>query len=395
MEFDSARFRQVLGQYPTGVVVVTAMDAAGQPIGMTVGSFTSVSLDPPLVAFLPDRQSSSWHALRASGPRFCVNILAAYQEEVCRQIAMRKTDKFEGIAWRQSPAGNPVIEGAVAYLECTVDVIHDAGDHDIVIGLVHALALEGTGNPLLFFRGGYGSFTPLTLASNDADLLHMLHQIDLVRPMMEALSEEFDSEVIANCRVRDQVVIAASAGRSRIEVAPTRVGLRSPFAPPLGLVFAAFGDEQLRRTWLAALPETTTEEHRRVIGELPDRIREQGYALVVGHARGADRDRFMYGHQSVQPNEPLPHPSEDILDMAVYHPNAWNGSDDVELRAIIAPVFGTNSEVAFSLSLFGPPGRVGPTEVREHVAQLLHTAHEATREIATARWELRGQNPFA
>lgn len=157
---DPARFRHVLGHYPTGVVVVTALDRTGAAIGMTVGSFTSVSLDPPLVAFLPDRNSSSWRALRESGERFCVNVLSAGQEDVCRAVAVRKTDKFHDIEWRPSPAGNPVINGAVAWIDCVTEQLHDAGDHHIVVGRVLHLQ-EGDGEtPLLFHQGAYGTFAP-------------------------------------------------------------------------------------------------------------------------------------------------------------------------------------------------------------------------------------------
>lgn len=157
---DPTRFRQVLGHYPTGVVVVTALDPAGTPIGMTVGSFTSVSLDPPLVAFLPDKGSSSWRALRESGERFCVNVLSAAQEDICRAVAMRKTDKFHDIGWHPSPAGHPVIDGAIAWIDCTTEQLHDAGDHHIVVARVDHLQ-EGDGNPpLLFHQGTYGTFTP-------------------------------------------------------------------------------------------------------------------------------------------------------------------------------------------------------------------------------------------
>lgn len=157
---DPARFRQVLGHYPTGVVVVTALDPAGTAIGMTVGSFTSVSLDPPLVAFLPGKGSSSWRALRESGERFCVNVLSAAQEDVCRAVAMRKTDKFHDIGWHPSPAGNPVIDGAVAWIDCVTEQLHDAGDHHIVVGRVLNLHLSEGQPPLLFHQGAYGTFTP-------------------------------------------------------------------------------------------------------------------------------------------------------------------------------------------------------------------------------------------
>lgn len=157
---DPAHLRRVLGHYPTGVVVVTALDAAGTAVGMTVGTFTSVSLNPPLVAFLPNKDSSSWRTLRASGDRFCVNVLSADQEDVCRAVAMRKTDKFHDIGWHPSPEGNPVISGAVVWMDCVTEQIHDAGDHYIVVARVLHLQ-EGDGDtPLVFHRGAYGTFAP-------------------------------------------------------------------------------------------------------------------------------------------------------------------------------------------------------------------------------------------
>lgn len=165
VEIDGAHFRKVLGQYPTGVVVVTAIAADGAPLGMAVGSFTSVSLEPPLVAYVPDKKSSSWKALRESGDLFCINVLGADQEDVCRAVATSKERKFDGIAWRPSATGMPVLSGAVAYIDCTVHDIHDAGDHDIVVGRVHDLDVNAAAaSPLLFFRGGYGSFS-----ARDAD----------------------------------------------------------------------------------------------------------------------------------------------------------------------------------------------------------------------------------
>src|ERR1700704_4437262 len=95
---DARHFRNVLGNYPTGVVVITAIDQAGAPAGMAVGSFTSVSLDPPLVAFLPDKSSTSFPKIRTAAS-FCVTVLAADQEDVCRAFATRGGDKFAGVKW--------------------------------------------------------------------------------------------------------------------------------------------------------------------------------------------------------------------------------------------------------------------------------------------------------
>jgi flavin reductase (DIM6/NTAB) family NADH-FMN oxidoreductase RutF len=157
---DPKTFRRVLGHYPTGVCVVTAMQASGTPVGMAVGSFTSVSLDPPLVGFLPDRSSTSWPKIAAVG-HFCANILAAHQEPLCRAFASKAEDKFAGIAYRLSAKGGPILNDIVAWIDCDLYAVHEAGDHYIVLGEVDALGLERPHEPLLFFQGGYGRFSPL------------------------------------------------------------------------------------------------------------------------------------------------------------------------------------------------------------------------------------------
>ena len=158
VSFDSATCRRVLGHYPTGVCVVTAMEASGAPVGMVVGSFTSVSLDPPLVAFFPAKSSSSWPRIEAVG-KFCVNILASDQQPLCRQIAAPGPDKFAGIVHRVSANGSPILDDVVAWIDCALDAVHEAGDHYIVLGKVVALEVDRPERPLLFFQGSYGEFS--------------------------------------------------------------------------------------------------------------------------------------------------------------------------------------------------------------------------------------------
>lgn len=378
---DPAQFRQVLGQYPTGVVVVTALDAAGEPLGMTVGSFTSVSLDPPLVAFLPDRGSSSWRALRESGDRFCVNVLGDHQEDVCRQVAMRKTDKFEGIGWTRSSGGNPVIDGAVAYIDCVTEQVHEAGDHHIVVGRVLDLDVVSAAQPLLFFRGGYGSFTPLSLASGDTDLLDQLRLVDLARPHMESLASRFDTEVTAIALVRDELVLAAAAGHTPIAVAPTRVGQRLPFLPPLGSCFAAWGDDRVRTGWTESLAANLTADELAAVRAVPGRVRERGYAMALGHGPGAHLETV-----TTRLHEGDPQVSEATLREAMvnvvggYNPTSYDGGS-VELRSLSAPVFSATGQVAFTLTLWGPPGHSGGEVVRSRVEALLATTSAATAAI--------------
>lgn len=152
--FDSARYRQVLGHFPTGVCVVAAFHE-DRPVGMAIGSFFSISLDPPLVGFCAAKGSSTWPKLRDAS-KFCINILADDQEEVSRMFASKAADKFMGIGWDHSPLGSPRISGALAWVDCELSVVHEAGDHDIAVGLVHDLQVAREDGPLVFFRGGYG-----------------------------------------------------------------------------------------------------------------------------------------------------------------------------------------------------------------------------------------------
>ena len=155
---DAARYRSVLGRFATGVVAITAIDpAAGRPTGLAANSFTSVSLEPPLVAFCVAHTSTTWPRIRAAR-RLCVNILGEPQLEICKRLAVRGGDKFAGIDWTGSPGGSPVIEGALAWIECQVEDEHVAGDHVIVVARVHHLDQNHDGEPLLFYRGSYGRF---------------------------------------------------------------------------------------------------------------------------------------------------------------------------------------------------------------------------------------------
>lgn len=153
---DASAFRQVMGAYPTGVTVVTALDRAGAPVGLTVNSFTSVSLDPPLVLVCIDRGAASHDVLLAAGG-FSVNVLAAEQEALAVRFASDPSEgRFDAVAWKAGGTGAPVLEGTVAGLDCTVESVHPGGDHSIVVGRVHALR-GGDGPALVFHRGAFGA----------------------------------------------------------------------------------------------------------------------------------------------------------------------------------------------------------------------------------------------
>lgn len=146
-------YRDVLGQYASGVTVVTT-ELGGTPVGMTCQSFTSVSLDPPLVAFLPMKTSRAFAAIRKSR-RFCVNFLAADQTDVSNSFASLAEDKFDGVAWQPTSNGMPRLENTVGWVDCSVHSVHEAGDHYLVIGKVEDLGQGDADKPLLFHQGRY------------------------------------------------------------------------------------------------------------------------------------------------------------------------------------------------------------------------------------------------
>lgn len=154
-DFDSAEFRTVMGHFATGIAIITAAHAEG-PVGLTVQSFTSLSLDPPLVCFAPAKSSSSYPRIKAAGA-FCVNILGEHQEALCRVFAQSGADKFAGVGYDLAPTSRaPRLHDTLAWVDCTLEAEHDAGDHLVVIGRVSDMGVADEGRPLLFYRGGYG-----------------------------------------------------------------------------------------------------------------------------------------------------------------------------------------------------------------------------------------------
>ncbi|MFL6060380.1 MAG: flavin reductase family protein [Marmoricola sp.] len=153
------QFRDVLGLFCSGVTVVTSI-SDGVPVGMTCQSFSSVSLDPPLVMFSPAKTSRAWPLMRRAG-FFCVNILAADQSDLSNGMATKGEDKFDDVSWTTAATGAPLLAGVLGYVDCSVEQVVEAGDHYIVVGRVKELGFgDGTGepqkaDPLLFFQGRY------------------------------------------------------------------------------------------------------------------------------------------------------------------------------------------------------------------------------------------------
>jgi len=159
--FDVDGFKDAMSRFTTGVTIVSGLEQ-GRPVGFTCQSFVSLSLDPPFVAVAPARTSTSWPRIARAGT-FCVNVLSDHQRDLCEGFAVSGGDKFVGVDWYPAPmTGAPVIEGSLAWVDCQVELVHDAGDHELILGRVLDLGV-GEGEPLLFFRSRFA-----TVAHDDA-----------------------------------------------------------------------------------------------------------------------------------------------------------------------------------------------------------------------------------
>jgi 3-hydroxy-9,10-secoandrosta-1,3,5(10)-triene-9,17-dione monooxygenase reductase component len=150
---DDKQFRSVLGHFATGVTIITAMDH-DEPVGMAANSFTSLSLDPPLILFCVAHTSSTWPRIESAG-MFAVNILGEEHEELSNLFAKKGADRVSATPWRVGVSGAPVLEEAIAYLDCQFEAEYPGGDHKIVVGRVLDLDMREGARPLLFYQGGY------------------------------------------------------------------------------------------------------------------------------------------------------------------------------------------------------------------------------------------------
>jgi flavin reductase (DIM6/NTAB) family NADH-FMN oxidoreductase RutF len=156
MTFDVRAFRYALGSFPTGVAVVTTAASAEHHLGITVNSFTSVSLDPPLVLWCMDKKSDRYHAFTKAAS-YTVSILGTEHQDVSSRLAKQGQHSLDGIALLPTELGPPALAEALAIFECRAEAVHDAGDHAILIGRVVHFSRHEAGAPLVFFRGKYGS----------------------------------------------------------------------------------------------------------------------------------------------------------------------------------------------------------------------------------------------
>lgn len=382
-EIDPLKFREVMGHYPTGVAVVTGIADDGEAIAMVVGTFTSVSLDPPLIAFLPTKGSFTFAKLRTA-KGFTVNILANDQEGLCRQLARPAADKLANLNWTPSTNGSPVLDGVVASIDCSFHSVTDAGDHDIVLGAVKDLRVLRPVTPLLFFQGGYGGFVPRSLmVSYDKELASAVTMAQTVRSSMESLCEITGAEVTAYARVGDDVATVAtvvSEGMNHTAI----LGSRFPLMLPMGELFVAWANEEETTKWVEKATDID-EEVREFFIERLAAIRERGWSYSLP----ADDDQeLMNAINDYNDAELTPAGQRAIAKKISAAINRYQEVDlnDLSgagaLTSVVVPVKDAQGHVQLVLRLAQLPADLDAAVLQRWVDDMLKTAAKASASIS-------------
>lgn len=369
---DPALYRETLGYFPTGVVVITAIAEDGQPVGMVVGSFTSVSLDPALVAYLPTKNSGSYARLRTAS-HFAVNVLAADQTDLCGRFASRAADKFDGVEWAPGPNGSPVLAGAVSWIECEVDSEVDGGDHWIVLGRVLNLAVQRPSLPLLFFQGGYGRFAlPSPVTASDPELIEGVRLAEPLREPLRAFAATLGADCSIMARVGDEAVfvMAESTGAAvAAEAGSLAVGHRIPLIPPVGTVFHAQSTADEVDRWLGRA-KATDEDIERFRAQVAA-VRDKGHSVSLLPSEEVDRVALMSDYSGI---DVLPVHERALRKMitesaTLYEPElSEDGRHD--LHSVIVPVPNADGCTRLAVRISRLPAGVSAPQVREWVAAL-------------------------
>jgi flavin reductase (DIM6/NTAB) family NADH-FMN oxidoreductase RutF len=357
LEIDPRRYREVLGHYPTGVALVTAIDDSNTPVGMIVGSFTSVSLDPPLIAYLPAKTSYAYSRI-STASRFVINVLSAEQENLCRRFASRIEDKWAGVSWTTSAAGAPILDDAVAWIECSVDSVIEAGDHYIVLGKVEELSVVNPSSPLLFFQGGYGRFTIGSLVAGSApDLASAIRMADALREDIQALAIGMRAGCDLFAPVGGDLAYVGSASHPDLQRNTPALGSRTPLLAPLGEQFICWASPEEQETWINRSGATDPESQQLWMKRL-EIARDRGWSM--SRIARDEELKFYDAVRQYTEEELLPARERELREQIVawsqlYEPVDVVEHEDYSVHSVVVPIRCGEDEVVMSLRLIGLP----------------------------------------
>ena len=357
---DVDTFREVLSHHPTGVSLVTGRTISDEPIGMVVGTFNSVSLDPPLVAFMPMRSSRTWEQMEPSG-RFCINVLGADQQQRCASfLRSPMEERFTAWPWVPSPGDLPVLDDVVAWVECSTRDVVEAGDHWIVIGAVDAFEVRRPVAPLLHFQGGFGRFAPLGAATTDEPIRAGAVDAERARPILEQVAADHGGEVTLVNPIGGDSLAVVGAATAPGSTGSDRLGLRIPFIPPVGDVFAAFGDSGQQERWLDRSPERGTVTPGALRRRL-DLVRRRGWSASLADPGRYTDERLRRALCEFTTGTYTPATERQIRSAVsatgeYYSTGPVRSTEAYDVGSIAVPIFSGDGRVRSALR-FAPTGR--------------------------------------
>lgn len=387
---DPKLFREVLGNYPTGVAVVTGRTSEGELLALVVGTFSSVSLDPPLVSFMPMKSSRTFERLRGA-ETICINLLSEQQEDLVSTISRRHQNKFEGLDWYSSPNGDPVLKDSVAWIDTRIVNVVEAGDHWIALCAVDGMAVARADSPLLFFQGGYGGFVSTSLmARMDHDISEVVAAVEAIRPCLDQLAARVDGEAsLLTMAGRDelaQVISAVGPGVSR----DGSMSARLPMTPPIGDSIAFSWPEQARERWLAKA-RNAGEDAQRLYRERLEYVREHGHLLSYlpsGEAGAYDEvtdatERFASGRLTPAEQRAV---HESITQSSVDYSLKQLEQDAIyDVASLVVPVCDAVGEYTLTLRLTQLPHGSSGAQVQSWIREAHKVKSHIEAELAAQR----------
>lgn len=361
--FDPKIFREVMGHYPTGVAVVTGRSADGEILALVVGTFASVSIDPPLVSFMPMKTSRTFQKLRMCDS-VCINILGGEQQEEMLSIAQRRENKLDGIEWYPSPSGDPILQKAVAWIDAVFTDFVEAGDHWIALCGVADLQVANSVSPLLFFQGGYGSFAGTEQATRMShEILPAIHAAHNASEKLLALANTIGCEVAVYVAVSDDEFITVFSELSADATREGGIANRFPLVPPIGDSYFFDKPAEMQERWMGKLKNPAEEVLNRHRSRMAF-LREHGYLLAfLPEAGSSAYSQMIRATEEYKKANLTPQEERNIREtigttQVDYEPRVPVSDEIYDVGSIVLPVRDPSGRYTMTLRLAQLPGKI-------------------------------------
>lgn len=372
-DIDQNHLYEVLAQYPTGVVAVTGITSSGVPVSMIIGTFNSVSQNPPLVGFFPTRGSSSYERIRDCD-YLCFNVLSHEQESLCRKMSAKNSvNKFKDVDWAPAPSGAPILAGCVAWVDTRVKSIQEAGDHDFLVAEVLAIDAPNPVLPLLYFQGSLGKFHSSSFVMPyETALLPTIAEVEKYRSSLEKLAQTLGREVVVFAPVADEIVIVASAG-TEPNSSTSVTGRRFPYAPPFGSLLVH--DTQLD-DWYQRLRDH--EPNASVWKSKTKIARRRGWSVALSSEEHPALDQLIEEFSRAPQTPNLQRSLLNVMRQlgSNYEPEDEQITANSSIRMISVPVRHNKSSIDFLISVHSISDTILGSELPTFIKHMQATAAE-------------------